>query len=366
MMRNRIRKNTYQMVLMLIIVLMCITGCGRKKVKWTVYPGKIVVEYVQEIGRSDEMTVSNDTSDEVIENDEEVVMETAEKIAQGEIENVDLIFFMGQSNMAGHGGNAQEAPAVSEEAGLEYRVISDPDVLHPIEEPFGANENKDGGLFDADNKKLGSMVSSFINRYHELTDKKVIGVSASVGGMAMDLWLNDGVMDDVIARIKDSITYLSDNQYNIEHVYVMWLQGESDGSRGVTGEDYTDMFYQFMNEVLAAGVEKVFIITPGRVYYDANAYNTIIAAQKKICENDDNFVLATSVLSDIDISMMTDAYHYNQEALNLVGEEAAEGVAAYAYGISSEDENIQADGENDTEIIETNEEIIVDDENNNL
>ena len=43
---------------------------------------------------------------------------------------VDLIFFMGQSNMAGR-GDAALAPAVTPGMGFEYRAVTDPAQLHP-------------------------------------------------------------------------------------------------------------------------------------------------------------------------------------------------------------------------------------------
>ena len=44
---------------------------------------------------------------------------------------VDLIFFMGQSNMAGR-GDAALAPAVTPGMGFEYRAVTDPAHLHPL------------------------------------------------------------------------------------------------------------------------------------------------------------------------------------------------------------------------------------------
>ena len=44
---------------------------------------------------------------------------------------VDLIFFMGQSNMAGR-GDAALAPAVTPGMGFEYRAVTDPAQLHPL------------------------------------------------------------------------------------------------------------------------------------------------------------------------------------------------------------------------------------------
>lgn len=59
---------------------------------------------------------------------------------------IDLFLFMGQSNMAGRGivtsEHPQGVPAVIEDAGYEYRAVSEPNRLCPITEPFGQNENR--------------------------------------------------------------------------------------------------------------------------------------------------------------------------------------------------------------------------------
>ena len=71
---------------------------------------------------------------------------------------VDLVMFMGQSNMSGTGGNAAYAPEVKEGHGYEFRAISDPTRLYPIKEPFGINEN--AAISDAAVGKKGSMANS--------------------------------------------------------------------------------------------------------------------------------------------------------------------------------------------------------------
>ena len=53
----------------------------------------------------------------------------------GSSKTVDLIIFMGQSNMAGR-GVAAEAPVVPEGHGYEFRAISDPTRLYPLAEPL--------------------------------------------------------------------------------------------------------------------------------------------------------------------------------------------------------------------------------------
>lgn len=60
----------------------------------------------------------------------------------GNHQAVDLIMFMGQSNMAGR-GTAEEAPLVPEGVAYEFRAISDPARLYPLAEPFGVRENNE-------------------------------------------------------------------------------------------------------------------------------------------------------------------------------------------------------------------------------
>ena len=54
---------------------------------------------------------------------------------------VDIIIFMGQSNIAGRGSTSEiwpeTAPEVMEGAGWEFRAVTDPSKLYPIQEPFG-------------------------------------------------------------------------------------------------------------------------------------------------------------------------------------------------------------------------------------
>ena len=86
---------------------------------------------------------------------------------------VDLIFFMGQSNMAGR-GDAALAPAVTPGMGFEYRAVTDLAHLHPLAEPFGVNENDPAGVNEP-GMKTGSMVSAFVNACTAQTGIAVVG-----------------------------------------------------------------------------------------------------------------------------------------------------------------------------------------------
>ena len=242
---------------------------------------------------------------------------------------VDLIMFMGQYNMSGEGGDASLAPKVSEEAGMEFRPISDPTRLYRIEEPFGANENNPSGLNEFPGVKKGSLVSSFVNEYHDLTGRRVIAVSASMSNADMDIWTSEGVMTDVRQRLENSVSYLENNGYKIGHIYGLWLHGEADGLKGSTADSYKNSLEKIMTPMFKAGLEKLFVITPGRTIDYTDIYHTIVESEIDLCKKNNHYAIATTVLSKVSTEYMVDQYHYNQHVLNYVGQEAAKSVAYY-------------------------------------
>ncbi len=253
-----------------------------------------------------------------------------EKSAENaDTKDVDLIFFMGQSNMSGAAGDASLAPQVSEDAGMEFRAVSDPTKLYPIKEPFGINENNPTGLYEYPGAKKGSLVSAFVNEYHKLTGRKVIAVSASMGATDMDKWMTQGVIDDVGQRYNGAIAYLRDNGYNIGHIYALWLHGESDAIKGTDPEVYRTDLDNIMRPLFINGLQKVFIITPGRTIDYRDIFLDIINVEKQICAESGYYALATTVLTKVSTEYMTDQYHYNQHVLNMVGIESAASVAYF-------------------------------------
>ncbi len=263
------------------------------------------------------------------ENTEENTEETGKEDENKDSKDVDLIFFMGQSNMSGAAGDATLAPHVPEEAGMEFRAVSDPTTLYPITEPFGINENRPGGLNEYPGAKKGSLVSAFINEYYKETGRKVIAVSMSMGATDMNTWMSAGVTSDIKQRFDASVSYLRNNGYNIGHMYVLWLHGESDAIIGTAPEVYRTDLDNIMRPFFIGGVRKVFLIVPGRTIDYKDIFLKIINVQKQICAESDYYALATTVLTKVSTEYMKDQYHYNQHVLNLVGIEAAKAVAYY-------------------------------------
>ncbi|MBQ7563717.1 MAG: hypothetical protein IJT16_06980 [Lachnospiraceae bacterium] len=242
---------------------------------------------------------------------------------------VDLVMFMGQSNMSGTGGNAAYAPTVPEGHGYEFRAVSDPTRLYPIREPFGINENNIGGIMDYAVAKKGSLVSAFANEYYKETGVPIVAVSASEGGTDTDFWLRQSTISDFSERQKRAQVWLESNNYYIRKQYVVWLQGESDALDNMTTEEYKQNMDNIIRPLFIGGVQKVYIITPGRMIESTNFYDPIINAQIELCKNSGYYALATTVLCAVSTEYMVDALHYNQSVLNLVGKEAAKSAAYY-------------------------------------
>lgn len=242
---------------------------------------------------------------------------------------VDLVMFMGQSNMSGT-GDKDKAPMIINGAGYEFRAISDPTKLYPIEEPFGKDENNEEGVNDGD-LKTGSLVSSFVNSYYSGTGIPVVAVSASRGGSTLHTWRKDGeLLPDAVERYNKAKKWLTDHGYVIRHSYMVWLQGESDGNQQTSKEEYIESIKDSVSVLQDNGIEKCFIIRIGIRTKEPGMYDTIIEAQTELCRDNEDFILISTKAVELEsLGLMRDEVHYSQGGLNLIGEEAGANMAYY-------------------------------------
>ncbi len=248
---------------------------------------------------------------------------------------VDLFLFMGQSNMAGRGivndTWPEEAPKVLEEAGYEYRAVSDPGRLCPLEEPFGCLENRDGGIHDG-MMKTGSMVSSFVNAYYEKTKTSVVGVSASKGGSSILEWQpGTAYLSDARSRLEDAKEFLGSHGYEIRHIFMLWCQGETDGDHRMTAGDYQMYFSRMWDVMKEGGVERCFLVRIGNYNGDQDiSYEEIMEAQNQLPGIFQDVILVSECLAGMkERGLMKDFFHYYQKAYNEAGKEAGENTAEY-------------------------------------
>lgn len=343
-------------ILLLAVLIICVTGCAADKKEAAIEAAAVEAgedtieeaEATEDIAEESGAAKDNGAYEAVREDADTEEMEADATSGNGTIsvetqaadsnndlkedlsQKVDLIMFMGQSNMSGCGGDPAYAPKVSQEAGEEFRAISDPTKLYPIEEPFGLYENNYTGVFDLPGGKKGSLVSAFIDEYYKETGSKVIAVSAAMGETSIADWNTSALKDDAVDRFTKAISFLESNGYKIEHKYLLMLQGESDGLEHTSKDNYRSGLDNLIVPFFQAGAEKCFIITPGRTRDMTEIYTDVINTQLEMCQESDYYALATSILCKVSTEYMKDIYHYNQHVLNLVGMEAAKSLAFYS------------------------------------
>lgn len=246
---------------------------------------------------------------------------------------VDVIVFAGQSNMAGRGvlndKHPEDAPMVKESVAMEFRAYSDPSRLYPVTKLFGKTEDNVEGINDHQ-KKSGSMVPAFVNACFAETKLPIVAVSASEGGTRTEQWMPDTPrLNDAEMRIGRTRKWLAANGYKVRHCVMVWTQGESDGDKNVTISEYKSNLRQIVNTMKSAGIEHCYVVRIGK-YNGGNkaiTYEHIRQAQEEFCaENDDCTMVSRQFASFKEKGLMKDAYHYYQDAYNIVGNEAGSNV----------------------------------------
>lgn len=246
---------------------------------------------------------------------------------------MDLIIFMGQSNMAGR-GDAKEAPSVPAKAGYEFRAVSAPDRLFPLTEPFGEAENNPAGVYEP-GMKTGSMVSSFVNAYFKETGRPVVAVSCSKGGSSIAQWLpGTPYYQDSVHRMKRCENWLSGQGIIIAHRLMAWCQGCTDGDLHTAPSTYQQqtarMIHAFKRD---CGIETCFLIQIGNHREQPLLYLPIQKAQLKLAQEEPGVVLVSRKLpSFAALGLMKDSFHYCQEGYNLAGEDAGKNAGLYVEG----------------------------------
>ncbi|MCI9305117.1 MAG: sialate O-acetylesterase [Lachnospiraceae bacterium] len=238
---------------------------------------------------------------------------------------MDVILFMGQSNMSGANGDASQAPELIKGAGYEYRAITEPERLFVLEEPFGENEHREGALDDREIlERRGTLATSFVNAYYGETGTPVAAVSASRGSSSLNGWLNKGLKEDAARRLEGAKECLKKEKIRIRHIYMVWFQGEADVNLKLTKEEYKEGLNALVSYMGEQGVEQCFLIQIGQDGENSEYHQAIMEAQLEICEEMEGITLASELPRELTGEDMTDngRIHFTQKALNLIGEDA--------------------------------------------
>lgn len=248
------------------------------------------------------------------------------------MKNTDLIIFSGQSNMEGEG---EYIPADNDavEGALEYRFLEDK--LIPLKHPAGETISNDGRFYLPRHRdgwgttqncallgawrKHTNPVPFFCKSYVKASGRNVIAVHAAKGATTIDYWQKGELGYEMLCKkAKKAI-----QKTNPEHVYFVWLQGESDAIAGKSKDEYKAQMRSLFESLKAdLGVEVFGNILVGRFTMDERDYE-IIEAQKEVCKENQNFLMLTEITEEI---VYIDKYmnpfaagHYSVAGQELIG-----------------------------------------------
>ena len=253
------------------------------------------------------------------------------------MKNTDLIIFSGQSNME---GEAEREPLYNPpvEGALEYKYLENK--LVPLRHPAGENISNDGKFFLPRHRdgwgttqncallsawrKRTNPAPFFCESYIRETGRNVICVHAAKGATTIDAWQRGQTSYEMLIKKSKRAIEMT----NPEHIYFVWLQGESDSIAKKPKDVYKSQIitlYESLHEDL--GVEYFGNILVGRFTMDEFDFE-IINAQKEVCKEHDRFIMLTEITEKIIYDkkyMNPEAFgHYSYEGQKLIGKLAGE------------------------------------------
>lgn len=239
---------------------------------------------------------------------------------------MDVIFFGGQSNME---GQADKIPSDTSPVpgAVEYKFLTNTFV--PLQHPAG--EDVPPHLFGA-NYGHGSLLPDFCRSYLSVSHSKVAAVHAAKGATALAEWMPGGEL--YAAAVKKQQAALEALGDQVDRVFYVWLQGESDAILGVSEEEYLKKLIEYKNALKKdCRIEKFGIIRVGYFAGDA-ADEVIMNAQERAVKEDSDFLMLTRITAQLskDPKFLNPeaAGHYNNEGLALIGKEAGAALGCYA------------------------------------
>lgn len=253
---------------------------------------------------------------------------------------MDVIIFGGQSNMQ---GQTEGCPNSNEpvKGALEYRVIENALVplQHPVGEAYGWESL--AGAFEGG----GSLVPAFCRAYVEATGREVVAIHAARGNTTLGEWQKGTHRFKYMAdKIRAGIEKAKASG-EVEHIYYVWLQGESDAIIGTGEEEYLESIIRYKNTLKKEfGIEKFGLIKVG-YFFCISQWHTrlstyeekkkcdeaIMRAQERAVNEDSDFVMLTRVCTKLS---MDTAYinpkasgHYSNAGMEIIGTEAGKTLA---------------------------------------
>ena len=246
---------------------------------------------------------------------------------------MDVIIFGGQSNMRGtSNGFPQDVIEFDDVYEYLYNSKSYQILKHPCGEHIGED------LLHCASDGNGCILPDFCRAYKVARPVKIMAVHAAKGGSMLCEWEKgceryEAAKEKILAAIK-----AAKEIEDVEHIYYLWLQGESDACYKTSTEEYYQRLIDYKNALKEdIGIEKFGIIRVGYFARDDEKYDHMIqAAQEKCVKDDPDFLMLTRVCEFLskDKFFINSLHrgHYNNNALAIIGNCAGEYLSRVAIG----------------------------------
>ena len=227
----------------------------------------------------------------------------------------------------------------------EYRWLTN-EIL-PLQHPTGEDIGDTQEVYlSRSHNGGGSLIPAFCRTYVKETGAEVVAIVAARGSTTIAQWMC-GTQRYACAAQKIRAGIEKVRQLgNVEHIYYIWLQGESDAIIETTQEEYVrqiEAYKKCLKEEF--DIEKFGIIRVGYFCSQSDWYCTsvntaqygkqcdeiIMHAQEKAVQQDSDFLMLTRVCAELSTKpeYITPGVsgHYNNRAMEVIGTEAGEALA---------------------------------------
>ena len=253
---------------------------------------------------------------------------------------MDVIIFAGQSNMQGETERLSENESVRD--AYEYLWLSNKIV--PLQNPVGENVRYDGTAGYAlaagedipnwlKDHVLGAacyghtnLVPAFCRAYIDQCENSVLAVHAAKGSTVIAQWLPETAGYRALVEKASAAIKKAKREHDVQKVYVVWLQGESDSISGNSKEYYKEkllLLEQNLKNDLQ--IDKFAVIRVGCFTNDERDWQ-IIEAQDELCREHEDFLMLTTMAVELNKDpecMNSNVHgHYSAKGLEILGNAA--------------------------------------------
>ena len=246
---------------------------------------------------------------------------------------MDVLLFGGQSNMRGTSRSFPQ-DVIDFDDVYEYRFNTKSVQL--LKHPCGEHIGED--LLHRASDGNGCMIPDFCRAYKIARPVKIMTAHVAKGGSMLWEWEKgceryNAARDKMLEAIKEA-----EKIEPVEHIYYMWLQGESDAVYRTSEDEYYKRLIDYKNALKEdLHIEKFGIIRVGYFSKEDEEYDHAIQrAQERCVKDDEDFLMLTRVCEFLskDKFFINPEHrgHYNNNALAIMGNIAGEYLSRYAIG----------------------------------